>query len=215
MSVRARGARRSQQRFAGRLERFTLIGARLSGPSHRLSLVEAEVLEPFLGLRSHLEAGAAAAEVMELGLLLSPPGDPQPRVFGTVAAALFHLSEGHADPHSILEAANLLLLEEGGILPVMGACGICGDPLGGGVQVFSASGGGVLCPRHRSEALDGMILDEGALAGFRSSLSQGIGGTVEGASRRGRRRALRAFMEHHFSRQLRAADFFDKVGELS
>ncbi|MCK6531157.1 DNA repair protein RecO [Myxococcota bacterium] len=217
ISARAPGARRSQKRFAGRLDRFALVAVRLSGPPHRLTLLEAELEEPFLGLRDRLESSAAAAYVVEVSAALSPEGEAQPRIFGLVLEALAHLAEADGPPSpDLLRAFELKALDAAGLMPALDACAACGGPLAGEGIGFSPAGGGAVCPDHAAADPAASPLSPADVHHLRALARAPLGEPRADVGRAAHRRqasALRTFLDAQLGRRPRSAAFLEQVME--
>lgn len=217
LSARARGARRSARRFAGRTDLFCLVHARLTGAADRLVLVDVDLVEPFLGLRERLEAMALASYATELATAATPEGHAQPRVFGLLVEALAVLAEPGAPIGAPLARAfELALLDAAGLMPVLGACVACGGLAVGDRVALSTSAGGVLCADHAWEDPGASRLTGADLQHLRALAAGGLAGeAVAGApapERDARERdALRAFLDGHLGRRPRSAGFLDRV----
>src|SRR5262249_11904168 len=129
-------------------------------------LTEAQVLERFPRLRLDLPALYAAYYIAELLGDWTEDYDPHPHLFEEALATLRSLGEPAVDTGLRLARFELVMLRELGYHPVLEACVACGDPVTGEGLVFSPRSGGVVCPRCRTNHLDGRALSPGAWGGL-------------------------------------------------
>ncbi|OEU70657.1 MAG: DNA repair protein RecO [Desulfuromonadales bacterium C00003068] len=147
-SAFARNARKSRRRFGGALQPFNRIRVlwqqrRRAGMAQ---LAEIELLEAATPLVSDLDALSMAAYGCELVSVLLPEEQPVDDVYRVVAAFLSYLP--HAECFAVSRLLlELRLLELAGLLPHIGHCACCWQPLRDDWLVFDARRGGTLCPR--------------------------------------------------------------------
>lgn len=145
ISVLARGARRSKQRFGAALEPFGLVRAQISiGQGSLATLREATPVRSFPALLASLDAIRAAGEAIEKTRELLPDRQPDPHVFATYVG-LFEALEGGADPDDLALAFELRVLTLLGHPPRLDACARCGKRRGDRPGTFAASQGGLVC----------------------------------------------------------------------
>lgn len=147
-SAFARNARASRRRFGAALQPFNRVRV-LWQPQRRAGLpqlAEVELLEGASALMDNLEALAVAAYICELVTALAPPEQPLPDIYRLVAVFLALLPGYHcyATARMLFE---LRLLQSVGLLPHIGHCASCWEPLRHEWLLFDASRGGTLCPR--------------------------------------------------------------------
>ncbi len=146
LSAVARGARRSQRRFAGALSLLVLARFQLGRPPRGdlWSLESAEVVREWTQLAGDVVAVAHASYLAELIGALIPAEAPEPAALELVVALWDSLAA--AGPSAAaLRASELQLLDLAGHRPALDACAACGSvALDGGV-VFDPSRGGVIC----------------------------------------------------------------------
>lgn len=142
VSAIARGARRSQRRFAGALQLLVLAKLSLSkGRGELWTLDSAEIEREWTNLATDPVAVAHASYVVELVAALLPAEVPDPEVLELVCAAWQALAE--AGPTAgALRAVELALLDLGGHRPAIDRCAVCG---GTDVTVFDPVRGGAIC----------------------------------------------------------------------
>jgi len=171
VSAVARGARKSQRRFAGALQLLVLgryqLGRRPRGELWGLD--GAEVEREWTRLASDVVAVAHASYAAELVGALLPPEAPDPHALALVVAIWDSLADGGPSP-AALRALELSLLELAGHAPALDGCAACSGPLAGGAM-FDPSRGGAICRRcaATSRAAGVRPLDDGTLAYLRAA----------------------------------------------
>jgi len=131
ISAVARGARKSQRRFAGALQLLVLGRYTLGRPprGELWSLNAADVEREWTQLASDVVAVAHASYAAELVGALLPPEAPDPHALQLIVAVWDSLAEGGPSP-AALRSLELGLLELAGHAPALDACAACGGELG-------------------------------------------------------------------------------------
>jgi DNA repair protein RecO (recombination protein O) len=148
----AKGGRRLKSAFENALDLLThcsIVFLRKSSGSLDL-LTEARVVQRFGRLHRDLSALHAAYYVAELLSDWTEDYDPHPALFDEALATLRDV--GLADEPTVATGLRVMrfeavMLRELGYSPSLDACAACGEELSGPATAFSASAGGVLCPR--------------------------------------------------------------------
>jgi DNA repair protein RecO (recombination protein O) len=144
----ARGARKSQRRFAGALQLLVLgkyqLGRRPRGELWGLD--SAEVEREWTQLASDVFAVAHASYVAELVAALLPAESPEPEALDVIIGLWDSLAEGGPSP-AALRYVELALLELAGHQPALGACAACGERDLASGAMFDPSRGGAICRR--------------------------------------------------------------------
>ena len=162
----ARGARKSQRRFAGALQLLVLgryqLGRRPRGDLWGLDAAEVE--REWMQLAGDVFAVAHASYVAELVAALLPPEAPEPHVLDVIVALWDSIAEGGPSP-AALRAVELELLDIAGHRPALDSCAACGEQQLGGA-VFDPTRGGVICRRCAASSRGANIrpIDAGTLA---------------------------------------------------
>lgn len=147
LSALARGARKSQKRFAGGL------GLGMAGEaslrerpgSELLGLERFEGRRAASGLSADVGRMAHAGYVLELVTKLCPPRQAEPRVFDLLDVMLLRLEEQGASAER-LRVFELGLLGRVGLAPVLDSCVACGrTDLGSEETRWSPERGGTVC----------------------------------------------------------------------
>jgi len=148
VSAVARGARRSQRRFAGALSLLVLgryqLGRRPRGELWGLDA--AEVVREWTRLSSDVVGVAHASYAAELVGALLPPEAPDPHALEVILALWDSLAEAGPSPGA-LRAVELALLALAGHEPALERCAACGEPDLETGAVFDPTRGGTICRR--------------------------------------------------------------------
>lgn len=219
----ARGARKSQRRFAGALQLLVLgryqLGRRPRGELWGLDAAEVE--REWMRLASDVVAVAHASYAAELVGALLPPEAPDPHALGLVVAIWDSLADGGPSP-AALRAFELSLLELAGHTPALDACAACSGPLAGGAM-FDPSRGGAICRRcaATSRAAGVRPLDDGTLAYLRAAAAAASPGDARAldtdasfspSDRTGGRDALIAMVQGLVGKPLKSLEYIAKLG---
>jgi DNA repair protein RecO (recombination protein O) len=143
----ARGARKSQRRFAGALSLLVLARYQLGRrPRGELwSLESADVVREWTQLSSDVVAVAHASYVAEIVGALLPAEVPEPHALEIIVALWDALAAGGPSP-SALRAVEIALLDLAGHRPAIDQCAACSAPEVEGA-LFDPQRGGAICRR--------------------------------------------------------------------
>lgn len=224
VSAVARGARRSQRRFAGTLSLLVLGRYRLGRrPRGELwGLESAEVVREWTRLASDVVAVAHASYVAELVGGLLPPEAPDPHALEVMVALWDSLAEGGPSPGA-LRAVELAMLELAGHRPVIDRCAACGELDLETGAVFDPERGGAVCRRcaARSRGPGVRPIEPSARAYLRAVLELGTPSAARAvdadpqftpADRAAGRDALVAMIVGLVGRPLRSLEYIAKLG---
>lgn len=222
ISAVARGARKSQRRFAGTLQLLVLaryqLGRRPRGELWALDA--AEIVREWTQLASDVVAVAHASYVAELVGALMPPEAPDPEALELIVALWDSLAE--AGPSSAaLRATELALLDLAGHQPALDACAACGAHVLDRA-VFDPARGGAICRRCAATSLGPGVrpLGDGTLAYLRAIAQAGTPSAArafdveprfEPADRTAARDALHAMVESVVARPLKSLEYIAKL----
>lgn len=224
VSAVARGARRSQRRFAGALSLLVLgkfqLGRRPRGDLWGLE--SAEVVREWTQLASDVVAVAHASYVAELVGALLPPEAPDPEALELVIGLWDSLAAGGPSP-AALRAIELALLELAGHRPALDACAACGARELEAGAVFDPTRGGAVCRRCAaiSRGPGVRALDPTTLAYLRAVRMRATPGaarsidaddTFSPADRAAARDAMVAMVTSLVGRPLRSLEYIAKLG---
>jgi DNA repair protein RecO (recombination protein O) len=148
VSAVARGARKSQRRFAGALSLLVLGRYQLGRPprGELWSLESADVVREWTRLSADVVAVAHASYVAELVGALLPIEAPEPHALDVIVALWDALAAGGPSPGA-LRAVEIALLDLAGHRPAIDHCAACSRELGERFEgaVFDPARGGAIC----------------------------------------------------------------------
>lgn len=193
----AKGVRRSNSRFGGRLEPYFRLELMLhEGRGDLLTVTSAETIDPHASLRTRAEALKAASQLGDFVLRLLDDRERNLAAYNLTANTLALIDrDPEASRWEVGLAFRAKMLLAAGFAPQLGACVHCAAVED--LVAFSASAGGIVC-RDCREAGD---FDFGA--GAHSFLTGAIGGPVaqapaaESEALRQAERAITQTLEHH------------------
>lgn len=113
ITVRAKGAARSQKRFGGRLEPTTILDVQLQGGGMPV-LLDCEVVTSFVALRSSFDAISVAMYGIQACRLATVPQQPNPELYGLLVSLLQTL-DTMASPKGALTAFQEGFLQAEGL----------------------------------------------------------------------------------------------------
>ena len=146
VSAVARGARKSQRRFAGALSLLVLgryqLGRRPRG--ELWSLESADVVREWTQLSSDVVAVAHASYVAELVGALLPAEVPEPHALDVLVALWDALAAGGPSPGA-LRAVEIALLDLAGHRPAIDQCAACSSSELDDGALFDPKRGGAIC----------------------------------------------------------------------
>lgn len=224
ISAVARGARRSQRRFAGALSLLVLakwdLGRKPRG--ELWSLEGAEIVREWHHLASDVVAVAHASYVAELVGALLPPESPDPHALEVICALWDSLAEGGPSPGA-LRAVELALLDVGGHRPAIDRCAACGELDLSSGAVFDPARGGAICRRCAGSSRGAGIrpLDPQTRAYLRAVIEADNPGAARAvdadprfttADRHAGRDALVAMVQGLVGKPLRSLEYIAKLG---
>lgn len=209
LSAFANGARKSKRRFAGVLEPFTLIDARLVQTRGDLVRLEgAEVLDSFGELRLDIARVARASYAVELLRELCRDHEPHPDLFALLVRLLEALARRGAGAEGLMRF-ELAALAMAGLMPRLDRCARCGRPPGTD-SLFDPEHGGLVCPGCAAGMSARM---SPAAARALAALQQEGGWSALPAHLRAEARGLLTrFVSHHLGKRLKTLDFMREVG---
>lgn len=204
----AKSALKSRKRFGGALEPMTVARAWFA-ERPRQELMRLDQLEI---IRSPLSTPVDAIRMAVLSLYAEvldealPEHDPQDSVFRLVAGVLELTTE--QQPWMPLSYFLLWMSRLMGLLPDVGRCTVCGEPLHPGEASFHAFSDGLFCALHRPVNATELCADSWQLA--QHMLRAPVSAFAMEPWPRRRAADLRRFavqtLERHMERRLRAAE---------
>jgi DNA repair protein RecO (recombination protein O) len=142
----AKGARKLRSRKAGHLEPFTRVNLLLARGRDLPLITQAETLEPYLALREDLAGATYASYVVELLDRFTYEEGENRALYRLLVDTLARLCQ-EQDRDQVVRYYEIRLLDLVGFRPQLFQCVNCGEEIRADDQYFSASLGGVLCPR--------------------------------------------------------------------
>jgi DNA repair protein RecO (recombination protein O) len=212
VSALAKGARRSQKRFAGGLGMMSLGRATyVDRPGSELGRMERfEATQMWPGILADLGKIAHVGYVAELVEALSPPHHEERRVFELACAFLRALETGEPSADR-LRAFEAQLLDRLGMRPELERCVVCARPADDRAgQRLDPQRGGIACGTCRA---DGPLVGGEARAAIAALMTRPLDVSVPMPPdvARNVRDALSAILAVHLPRALKSVGFIDKV----
>ena len=200
----AKGIRKTTSRFGARLEPFTHVSLMLYRGRGSLDTVsQAEIVTPFLGIRSEFERIAAGETMVEAVDKVAEEHERNVRLFLLLLSGMRALDTAPIDPAAVAESFLLKLLSLSGFHPSLTACAVCGRP---DPRLFaSGQGGGVCsgCADPDAGPVSAQAL--GLLSGLANADLVQAGSTrADPVVRRESRALLFGFAEYHLERRIRS-----------
>lgn len=142
----AKGIRKPRSRKAGHLQPFTRSNLLLARGRDLFIITQAETVEAYLVLKEDLVLLGYAAYTVELLDRFTYEEGEHSALFRLLVNTLKRLAQ-HDDPDLVIHYYELRLLEQVGFRPQLFQCSQCEAEIVAEDQFFSASQGGVMCPK--------------------------------------------------------------------
>jgi DNA repair protein RecO (recombination protein O) len=164
---------------------------------------QAEIVSPFLGIRSGFERIAAGETMLETVDKVAEEHERNVRLFLLLLSGMRALDASPADPAAVTESFLLKLLSLSGFHPSLTACAVCGRR---DASLFASGQGGAVCSGCAEP-------DAGPVSAHALSLLSGLANAdlVQAGSmnadpvvRRESRALLFGFAEYHLERRIRS-----------
>ena len=201
VSAIAKGIRRTRSRFGGRLEPLSCVEFMAYRGRNLDTIIQAEVLRSFHGVRENLARFEAAGEMVRSVRALSGGDEADRRVFNLLYHALDALEIRRSDFRAVEAAFSLKLAILAGYAPQLDACMGCEgeiDEVGTGHLYFAPDLGGLLCPDCRTEVGgDAFPVPAGTVEGLRTLISRPIRDAAMEHAEESIRRVVRAHIHAH------------------
>jgi DNA repair protein RecO (recombination protein O) len=149
----AKGARKMRSRKSGHIEPFTRVNLQLARGREMFIVTQAEAIDPYLRLKDELVRVGYASYVIELLDRFTYDEDENPSLFRLLTDTLSRLNV-EPDPTLAVRYYEIRLLDLLGYRPQLFKCVSCEAEIRAEDQYFSASQGGVLCPKCGPSAAD-------------------------------------------------------------
>lgn len=196
----AKGIRKTKSRWGARLEPFTHVDLVLYRGRELDIVTQAQILSAFPQIRADYARFTAGEVVVEAVDRVAQERERSVRTFMLLLGALRALSLPDEDPLLVADSFLLRLAALAGFSPALSACAVCGRP--GSFRHFSIQQGGVVCDSCRAGAA--VTLADGAVSYLESLLGADWSPATPETLRRECSGLIRAYVEHHFDRPLRA-----------
>lgn len=216
LRVVAKGVRRTRSRIGGGLQPFSDVQLVLA-VGRTFDVVTSSSLEdPHLGLRNDLHSTAAAWYLVELADRFCEGAAESHGAFRLLAQGLSALDAADAVPReTVARWYELALLDAMGFRPELTRCLECGAQIEPEGNVYSAPGGGVVCPACAHAALAARPIGPDALKIMRhlqrSSLVGVLALRLAAPLQREVESLLHATISAVLERELRSRDFLAEV----
>jgi len=141
----AKGVRRPKSKLGGHLDLLTQSSLLLAQGQNLDIITQSQTIESFLPLRSDLWRTSCAIYLLELVDQFTAEQVENYPIYKLLQTTLLWLCEAHSS-ELVLRYFELHLLSHLGYQPELYQCLNCRSPLAPERNLFSASGGGVICP---------------------------------------------------------------------
>lgn len=195
----AKGVRKTKSRFGGRLEPFTHIDVLLYRGRELDIVTQCEIISSFRAVREDYARFAAGEAILEVSDRFAEERERNVRQFMLLLGALRALAGGE-DPAIVVDAYLLRTASLAGFRPHLRACASCGRP--GPHARFSVAAGGLVCESCRTATA--VRVGESTVPYLAHLLEEEWSTLVQDDARREASGLVRAYVEYHFDRPLRA-----------
>jgi DNA repair protein RecO (recombination protein O) len=194
----AKGIRKTRSKFGARLDPFTHVDLLLYKGRELDIITQADIITTFRGVRGDYARFAAGEMILEGADRVIEDREPNTRVFMLLLTSLRRLNDLDSDPGSIADSFLLRMTSLAGFRPALSACAECGNQ---DVARFSIQQGGMVCESCRTGGT--IRVSEGTVP-YLAALLDGEQPSPDAASRAEGSNLVRAYLEYHLNRPLRA-----------
>ena len=210
----AKGVRKAHSRLAGHVEPLTQAMFQLAKGKTLDVVTQVEAIESFLAVRSDLERMSRGLYACELLDRFTEPRAESFALYRLLLDTLRRLAkEGDAD--TPLRHYEMKLIDALGYRPELEDCVGCRARIEPGANYWSASAGGVVCPRCRGEQAAVRPLSLNALKVMRVLLHGSYGDaariSIDATLADELERCLREYVRWSLERDVRSAAFIDTL----
>ncbi len=217
LTVMAKGARSMKSKFGGSLEPLNYISIVFYEKETReiQLLSQADIIEPFAGIKQSVEKTAMAMAVCELVNNLESGTEPNPNLFKLHLEALKAIGKSE-NYMNAFRAFQVKLFNILGIRPNFTTCAKCENEERGSV-VFDITHGSFICERCSQDQAAGMILSADSLTTLRffqrDSLADLNGLLTAAISQQQVDGFIAAYFKYHIDglRDLKALKFLKRI----
>lgn len=194
----AKGVRKTRSKFGARLEPFTHVDLLLYKGRELDIVTQADIITSFRQIRDDYTRFAAGEMILEAVDRVVEDRERNTRLFMLLLTSLRRLVEPDSDAGAVADGFLLRLTALAGFRPSLTACAECGKPAG---SRFSIQQGGMVCEACRS---GGTIRVGEATVPYLAALLDDTPRDVADDTRREASNLVRAYLEYHLNRPLRA-----------
>jgi len=210
----AKGVRRPRSSLLGGTQLFTHSSFLIAQGRNLDTISQCEIIESFSSLRATLEHMAYGLYFTELIRVSTPLEEKNRKLFNFLLKTQKMLP-AWPDPEVLKFIYELKLMALQGFAPELFCCVGCGGKLSGRIR-FSPASGGVICEKCRG--FSGIAISPEVLTVLRRFLrctyEELCQLKVKESLKSPISNVLRAFVEHHIDRKLKALDFIRDVRSL-
>jgi DNA repair protein RecO (recombination protein O) len=194
----AKGVRKTRSKFGARLDPFTHVDLLLYKGRELDIVTQADIITSFRELRGDYNRFTAGEMILEAADRVIEDREPNTRMFMLLLTSLRRLIEPGSDTGTIADSFLLRMTSLAGFRPALTACAECGKP---DVVRFSIQQGGMVCESCRTGGT--IRVGEGTVP-YLTALLDGEPGVPDVAARAEGSNLVRAYLEYHLNRPLRA-----------
>ncbi|MBN1382862.1 MAG: DNA repair protein RecO [Deltaproteobacteria bacterium] len=216
----AKGARRSQRRFANTLEPFSCITILFSKKDDAsLAFLEnSDIIDHYAAIRADLEKTLQASYLVDLTDQFTLEGKANYLLFESIKDFLKLIDEGHASD-TLLRFFEMRLLKYSGYEPVLDRCTVCQKPVNELKTCrFNFRDGGINCDHCRNGSFDGLSLSLGTvkslLLGKDMDLTKIHRLSLSPQTAQESKTLLAGFIRHLLGKELKSAHVLNQIRRL-
>lgn len=195
----AKGVRKTRSRFGARLDPFTHVDLLLYQGRELDIVTQADIITSFRRIREDYPRFAAGEMILEAVDRVVEDRERNTRMFLLLLGALRALAEPDVEVGMVADSFLIRLTSLAGFRPALTACAECGKP--GDLLRFSIQQGGMVCESCRASGT--IRVGEGTVP-YLSALLDETDSDASVATRREGSNLVRAYLEYHLNRPLRA-----------
>ena len=210
----AKGARKPKSKLGGHLDLLTRSALLLAQGQNLDVVTQAQAIESILPLRKDLERTSCGIYIAELVNQFTPEHVENYGVYRLLGDTLVWLCESRSN-ELVLRYFELHLMSHLGYKPELQRCISCRSSLTQSNNMFSASGGGILCPDCNLKESMARLVSVDAIKVMRYLLSNN---STEAAKLRINstlsyelEQLMREFIRYHLEREVKSLDLLDRL----
>ena len=194
----AKGVRKTRSKFGARLDPFTHVDLLLYRGRELDIVTQADIITSFRELRADYGRFAAGEMVLEATDRVAQENERNTQLFMLTLSTLRRLADAIEDPGYLADGFLLRLTSLAGFRPSLEACAECGNH---DAHRFSIQQGGMVCENCR---VGGTIRVSEPTLPYLTGLLEDRDAGVDVEARRQGSNLVRAYLEYHLDRPLRA-----------